>query len=83
MQSFTLGSSKIKVSKTDFFDTVSAYNDHSSCVKHVLGGVYVFFTLFGLWVRGMSPKGLVHNLRQLFRRGSSKIKIAETCFLIS
>ena len=42
-----------------------------------LGPIYVFFTLFGVWVRGGgggSPQGLVHNLlRQFFTVDSSKI----------
>ena len=52
MQFFTLGSSKIAVSETYFFDIVTTQYDHSRCVKHVLGRIYVFFTLFGYWVRG-------------------------------
>ena len=47
-----------------FFDIVTTHNDHPSCVKHVLGRICVFFTLFGYWVPGVggSPKGLVHKL---------------------
>ena len=52
MQCFTLGSSKIEVTKTDFFNNVSTNNDHRSNVKHVLGCSYVFFTLSGYWVLG-------------------------------
>ena len=44
---FTLYSSKIEVSRTRFFDIVVTHNDHPSYVKHVLGSIYVFFTLFG------------------------------------
>ena len=41
----------------------------------------MFFTLFGYWARGGSPKGLVHNLlMQFFTLGSSKIKVFETYF---
>ena len=47
MQFFTLGSSKIKVSETCFFDIVITQNDHSSYVRHILGRIYMFFTLFG------------------------------------
>ena len=54
MQFFTLGSSNIEVFETYFFDTTITYNDHSSYVKHVLGRVYVFFTLFGYWAHGVS-----------------------------
>ena len=48
MQFFALGSSKIEVSETCFFDIVITYNDHPRYVKHVLGCIYVFFTLFGV-----------------------------------
>ena len=65
-----------------FFDLVSTYNDHPRYVKHVLGRISVFFTLFGYWVRGGgggSPKGLVYNLlTQFFTLGSSKIEVYET-----
>ena len=44
---FTLGSSKIEVFETCFFDIVTTQNDHPRYVKHVLGRIYVFFTLFG------------------------------------
>ena len=52
MQLFTLGSSKIKVFETSFFDIViidiaTTQYDHPNYVKHVLGGIYIFFTLFG------------------------------------
>ena len=52
MQLFTPRTSKIEVSKTCFFDIVTTHNAHPSYVKHVLRHVYVFFTLFGYWVRG-------------------------------
>ena len=39
----------------------------------------MFFTLFWFWVRGVSPKGLVHNLLMwFFTLGSSKIEVSET-----
>ena len=55
-------------------------------VKHVLGSIYVFFTLFVYWVRlggrGASPKGLIHNLlMQFFTLSTSKIKVSEIIFL--
>ena len=62
MQFFTLDSSKIEVFKTCFFDMVTTQYDHRSYPKHVLGRIYMFFTLFGYWVGGGSPKGWVHNL---------------------
>ena len=78
MQFFTLGSSKMEVFETYFFDIVTAQYDHPTYVKHVLGRIYVFFILFGYWVRGESPKGLVHNLLlQFFTLSSSKIKVFE------
>ena len=49
MQLFTLGSSKSEVFETYLFDTMITYNEHPSYVKHVLGRIYVFFTLFGYW----------------------------------
>ena len=47
MQFFTLGSSKMEVFKTCFFDVVTTQNGHPRYVKHVLGRIYVVFTLFG------------------------------------
>ena len=38
---------KIEVSATYFFDFVTIHNDQPSYVKHVLGSIPVFFTLFG------------------------------------
>ena len=52
MQFFNPGSSKIEVFETCFFDIVTTQNDHPSYVKHVLGCIYVFFTLFGYPVGG-------------------------------
>ena len=81
MQFFTLDSSKIEVFKTCFFDMVTTQYDHRSYPKHVLGRIYMFFTLFGYWVGGGSPKGGVHNLlMQLFTLDSSKIEVFKTYF---
>ena len=52
MQVFTLGCSKIELFETCFFDVVTTQNDHPRYVKHVLGRMYVFATLFGYQVRG-------------------------------
>ena len=52
MQFFTLDSSKIEVFETYFFDIVTTQNDHPSYGEHVLGRIYVFFTLFGYQVGG-------------------------------
>ena len=45
-----LYSPRIEVSNTEAFDIVATHNynyDHLSYVEHVLGSIYVFFTLFG------------------------------------
>ena len=52
MQFFTPDSSKIEVFETCFFDIVTTQNDISNYAKHVLGRIYVFFTLFGYQVGG-------------------------------
>ena len=84
MQFFNPDSSKIEVFETCFFDIVTTQNDHPRYVKHVLGRIYVFFTLFGYQVGGGgggAPKGLVHNLlMQFFNPDSLKIEVFETCF---
>ena len=51
-QLFNPDSSKIEVFETCFFDIVTTQNDHPSYGKHVLGRIYVFFTLFGYQVGG-------------------------------
>ena len=70
MQLFTLGSSKMEVLETYIFDVMTTPNDHPSYVKHVLGRIYVFFTLFGYWAHGghggLSPKGWVQILLMQF-----------------
>ena len=84
MQFFNPDSSKIEVFETCFFDIVTTQNDHPRYVKHVLGRIYVFFTLFGYQVGGGgggAPKGRVHNLlMQFFTPVSSKNEVLETCF---
>ena len=79
MQFFTLDSSKIAVFKACFFDIGTTQYDHPSCLKHVLGRIYMFFTLFGYWVGGGG--GLVHNLlMQFFTLDSSKMEVFKTFF---
>ena len=85
MQFFNPDSSKMEVFETCFFDIVTTQNDHPSYAKHILGRIYVFFTLF--WVSGRggggggAPKGRVHNLlMQFFTPDSSKMEVFETCF---
>ena len=83
VQFFTLGSSKIEVFETCFFDVVTTQNDHpklcKACFRPHLRG---FHPIWGLDPGGGgSPKGLVHNLlMQFFTPGSSKIEVFETCF---
>ena len=71
---------KSKFSKLIFLDIVITYNDHPRYVKHVLGRIYMFFTIFGFWAhRTWSPKGLLHNLPILFFTVSnSNIEVFET-----
>ena len=72
-----------RIFETYFFDIVTTQNDHPSYGKHVLGRIYVFFTLFGYQVGGGggAPKGRVHNLlMQFFTPDSSKMEVFETCF---
>ena len=47
MRFFTLGSSKIEVFETCFYDIVPTRYDHPNYVKHFLGRIYVLFTLLG------------------------------------
>ena len=56
-----LGSSKMDISETDLFDTLTIQNDQVSDVKHVSTPLYVFFIFFGVLTGGL-PKGLGHNL---------------------
>ena len=51
IQFFTLGSSKIEVFETCFYDIVTTQYDHPRYVKHVLGRIYMIFTLFGYSLR--------------------------------
>ena len=83
MQFFTSDSSKMEAFETCFHDIVTAQYDHPRYVKHVLGRIFMFFTLFGYYVygEGGTPKGWVHNLLlQFFTLGSSKIEFFESCF---
>ena len=72
-QFFTLGSSKIEVFETYFFDIVTTQYDHPRYVKHVLGRIYVFFTLFGYWVGGGVSQGIgTQPADALFHSGQLK-----------
>ena len=66
MQFSSLGSSKMEISETDFPDILTIQNDQISYVKHVLGPLYVFFTLFGCGGGGGVPRGQGHNLLMQF-----------------
>ena len=70
MQFSSLSSSKMEISETDFFDTLTIQNDQISHVKRVLAPLYAFFTLFGCWGWGGS-QGSRHNLLMQFSRLSS------------
>ena len=80
-----LGSSKMEISETDFFDTLTIQNDQISYVKHILAPLHVFFTLFGcVWGgggRGTKGSRAHHLLMQFSGVGSSKMEISETDFL--
>ena len=86
MQFFTLGSSKIEVFETCFFDIVTTQNDHPRYVKHVLGRIYMFFPLFGysVWGEGGGGGGSqgigTQRAYAAFHPGSSKIEVFKTGF---
>ena len=83
LQFCTVGTSKNEVFETCFYDIVTTQYDLPRYVKHVLGRIYMIFTLFGYEVLGGggAPRGLVHNLlMQFLTLGSSKIEVFETCF---
>ena len=72
MQFSRLSSSKMEISETDFFDTLTIQNDQISHVKHVLAPFYVFFTVFGCGGgAGGLPRDLGYNLLMQFSRLSS------------
>ena len=54
MQFSRLNSSKMEISETDFFDTLTIQNDQISHVKHVLAPFSALFALFGCWGWGGS-----------------------------
>ena len=90
LQFSSLGSSKMEISETDFFDTLPIQNDQISYLKHVLAPVYVYFfypilPYMGVWERvgwGLQ-RGLGHNLLMQFSRlGDTKMQISETDFFL-
>ena len=84
MQFFTLGSSKIEVFETQFFDIVTTQYDHPRYVKHVLGRIYVFFMVSGYWVRGGGvPRDWYTTcLRSFSAYTAQKLKFPKLIFLI-
>ena len=84
MQFSGLGSSKIEISETDFFDTLTIQNDQIFYVKHVLDPVHVFFTLFGRGGAGGVPRGLGHTACSCSFQASAaqKWKFPKLIFLI-
>ena len=84
MQFFNPDSSKIEVFETCFFDIVTTQNDHPSYGKHVLGRIYVFFTLFGYQVGGggLPRDGCTTCLCSFSTRTAQKSKFSKLVFLI-
>ena len=78
MQFCGLGSSKMEISQTDFFHTLTIQNDQISYVKHVLDPFHVFFTLFGCWGGGTKGSRAHNLLIQFCGLGSSKMEISQT-----
>ena len=68
MQFFALFGSKIEVFETYLFDIATTHNDQPSYVKHVLGFIDVFLTLFGDWVCGTQPACAVFRPVELKNR---------------
>ena len=61
MQFSRLGSSKMEIFETDFFDILTIQSDQISYVKHVLAPFSVFFSPY-LGVRGGGGGGLLRGL---------------------
>ena len=86
MQFFTLESTKIEVFETCFYDIVTTQYDRPRYVKHVLGRIYVFFTLFGYWREGGGDSqgiGTQPAYAGFFTLGSSKIEVSDPFFCIT
>ena len=74
----SLCSSKMEISETEFFFTLTIHNDQIFYVKHVSHPIHVIFTLFGCLDGG---KGVGHNLvMQFYSVSSSKMEIFKTDF---
>ena len=85
VQFFNPDSSKIEVFETCFFDILITQNDHPSYVKHVLGRIYVFLTLFGYHVGGgggLPRDGCTTCFCSFSPRTAQKWKFLKLVFLI-
>ena len=80
MQLSRLGSSKMEISETGFFNTLTIQSDQISYVKHFLAPLYVFFTLFGWWGGG-APKGSgAQRAHAVFPPRQLKMEMSKTDF---
>ena len=85
MQFFPLGSSKMEVFESCFYDIVIIQYDHPRYIKHVLGRIYVFFTLFGYYPGegGVSQKIGAQPAYAIFLTSAAqKTKFSKLIFLI-
>ena len=67
MQFLRLGGSKMEISESHFFDTLTIQDDQISCVKHVLAPLYVVFTLFGCWGGGSKGFGAQPHVYHVYQ----------------
>ena len=81
MQLFTLGSSKIEVFETYFFDTVTSQYDHPRYIKHVLGHICVFFTTFWYWAQGGGVQRNWYTTCRFSPWDAQKSKLSKVIFL--
>ena len=66
-----------------FFDIVTTHNDHPRYVKHVLGRIYMFFTVFGYWShkgRGLPRDWYTTCLDGFSHRAAQKSKFSKLTF---
>ena len=85
VQFSSLGSSKMEISETDFFHTLTIQNDQISYGKHVLAPFYVIFTQFGCVCGGGGvPRVLGHTtcLCNFPASAAQKWKFPKLIFLI-
>ena len=70
-----------------YFDTVITQNHHPRYVKHVLGRIHVFLTLFGCWAQGRGGGGVKRDgyttcLCSFSAYTAQKSKFSKLIFLI-